>query len=611
MKLTCADLFCGAGGFSEGFRQAGFHVTAALDNWAPAVLTHEKNHPDTKAINGDILQFDPEELGSVDVLIGSPPCTEFSFANRGGGGDIESGLRLIYRFLRFVYELQPKWWVMENVPRTLDFLPREVPLRKLGIDKKGVLEIPVRTVFMSADFGVPQKRARAFSGNFPMPTPTHAETERNGKQPWRTLRDVVTMLRDPLLPPQLGEVVHDPVYGFELPAHELIDHFSNDLVLTDEEVRENRKAKEDHSWYGRMVFPDDLDRPARTVMATQLRVSRETTVIPASSGGYRRLSVREASSVQAFPITYQWWGKSQSLRYKLVGNAVAPPVANAIARAILEAERRKIPDRPIVIERVAAPAPMTTDERLKPRHLPLDRKFREHIPGSKVAGFRVDLDNHGSRPALNPGWRVKGRRPSHLVEWRAVLYRGSGKAVRSEAVDLVGALRRLATGISRDGGAEKRAWEFLSDVTTHLIPLIPDATTLQAVRAERIESAVTPYVLLDRVAEVVRRHYGAPQKVIHIASVRSAEFVPQRIAATLVATAFASAVANEGTSWMKTNHLQAFAADPSWRAPSSIRSIDLAKRIETAFRKELNRRPKGRRAHEQWAEVEQLTISGA
>jgi DNA (cytosine-5)-methyltransferase 1 len=382
-------------------------------------------------------------------------------------------------------------------------------------------------------------------------------------------------------------------------------------VLTEEEVRENRKAKEDHSWYGRMVFPDDLDRPARTVMATQLRVSRETTVIPASSGGYRRLSVREASSAQAFPITYQWWGKSQSLRYKLVGNAVAPPVANAIAKAILQAERRKVPERPIVIQTVALPAPETSDERQKPRHLPLDRKFREHIPGSKVAGFRVDLDNHGSRPRSNPGWRIKGSRPSHIVEWRAVLYRGSGKSVRSEAVTLVQALRRLATNVSRESGAEKRAWEFVADLTTRLAPLIPDATTLQAVRAERIGSDVTPYVLLDWIAEIVERHYGSPQKVIHIASIRSAEFVPQRIAAALVATAFASALANEGSSWLKMNRGQAFAADPSWRMASKIRSIDFNNKIETAFRKELSRRPKGRRGREQWTEVEQLTISGA
>lgn len=119
--LSCADLFCGAGGFSEGFRQAGFRVTNALDIWAPAVLTHEKNQPETEAIRADILSFDPERLGPVDVLIGSPPCTEFSFANRGGNGDVEAGMRLVYRFLRFVYELRPRWWVMENVPCMLAF----------------------------------------------------------------------------------------------------------------------------------------------------------------------------------------------------------------------------------------------------------------------------------------------------------------------------------------------------------------------------------------------------------------------------------------------------------------------------------------------------------
>ncbi len=298
--LTCADLFCGAGGFSEGFRQAGIRVAKALDIWAPAVLTHEKNHPDTEAIRGDILAYDPERLGPADVLIGSPPCTEFSFANRGGSGDVEEGMRLVYRFLRCVYELRPRWWVMENVPRVLDFLPDEIPLRKLGIDKRGSLPIPVRAVLTSADFGAPQQRKRAFSGDFPLPPPTHGEVATVATRRWRTLRDVVGTLPDPLRGVGEGDraplAVRDPIYGFDLPIEELTDHFSPDLVLTEEEVRENRKAKEDHSWYGRMSFPDDLDRPARTVMATNLRVSRETTVIAAGRDRYRRLSVREASS---------------------------------------------------------------------------------------------------------------------------------------------------------------------------------------------------------------------------------------------------------------------------------------------------------------------------
>ncbi|MBM4434341.1 MAG: DNA cytosine methyltransferase, partial [Chloroflexi bacterium] len=381
--LTCADLFCGAGGFSEGFRQAGFRVTKALDIWAPAVLTHERNHPDTEAIRGDILAYAPERLGPVDVLIGSPPCTEFSFANRGGGGDIEEGLRLVYRFLRFVHELRPRWWAMENVPRVLEYLPDEVPLRKLGIDKRGSLPIPTRAVLTSADFGTPQLRRRAFSGDFPLPETTHSEAGSGGSERWRTLRDVVAGLPDPLRPAwkvaasggdlateggevasrreRAGSTAIDPLYGFELPLEELTDHFSKDLLLSEEEVRENRKAKEDHSWYGRMAFPDELDRPARTVMATNLRVSRETTVIPAGRHGFRRLSVREASSVQGFPITYQWWGRSTPLKYKLVGNAVAPPVAFAVARGIARAARATVRERPYVIEHVDGPAPAPSE----------------------------------------------------------------------------------------------------------------------------------------------------------------------------------------------------------------------------------------------------------
>src|SRR6266511_564525 len=504
--LTCADLFCGAGGFSEGFRQAGFRVTKALDVWAPAVLTHEKNHPETQTIREDISSCDPDRIGQVDVLIGSPPCTEFSFANRGGNGDIEQGLRLVYRFLRFVYELQPRWWVMENVPRVLDFLPDEVPLRKLGVDKKGTLSIPSRHVLTSANYGAPQLRRRAFTGNFPVPRQTHTDTT------WRMLRDVVSTLPDPLRP--AAGVARDPIYDFELPVLELSDHFSADLVLTLEEVRENRKAKEDHSWYGRMSFPDELDRPARTVMATNLRVSRETTVIAAGGGRYRRLSVREASSVQGFPITYQWWASSTSLKYKLVGNAVAPPVAFAIAREILSAARLTTPRLPYVIRSVLEPAPAPV-ERERPRSLPLRRRFREHVPGSKMPGFRVDLDNQGK-----PG-------AGHLVGWRTVLYRGSGKSLRQQEFDLHDALDMLDR-TTANGELRNRARTFLKELEQSFED-VPDASSLQQIRAERMTAEVTPYVLIERAGEVVARHYGREQRVIRFHSPRDPTYVPARI----------------------------------------------------------------------------------
>ena len=101
--LTVGDLYCGAGGFSEGFRQAGFEISWAIDKWGPAAETYEKNIG-VKVTPEDVTRrsFDFASLPKVDVLIGSPPCQPFSLANRGGGGDAAGGLRLVVIFLEAV-----------------------------------------------------------------------------------------------------------------------------------------------------------------------------------------------------------------------------------------------------------------------------------------------------------------------------------------------------------------------------------------------------------------------------------------------------------------------------------------------------------------------------
>ena len=99
-KITVADFFCGAGGFSEGFRQEGFDVVFALDNWKPAIDTHELNHPECKSSLTDILTLDTpkkidEAIPDVDVIIGSPPCVSFSGSNKAGKADKSLGIQLI------------------------------------------------------------------------------------------------------------------------------------------------------------------------------------------------------------------------------------------------------------------------------------------------------------------------------------------------------------------------------------------------------------------------------------------------------------------------------------------------------------------------------------
>jgi DNA (cytosine-5)-methyltransferase 1 len=157
------DLFCGAGGFSEGFKEMGFDIVYSLDNWRSAVDTIKQNHPDTEVVKADVTETDASDLPHADVIIGGPPCTEFSYSKKGGGGNIKEGMKLVLRFLYFIQELRPRWWIMENVPRLLNTLPLEVSLRKLGIDKDGRLKIPRRMVLNSADFGAPQKRLRLIS----------------------------------------------------------------------------------------------------------------------------------------------------------------------------------------------------------------------------------------------------------------------------------------------------------------------------------------------------------------------------------------------------------------------------------------------------------------
>lgn len=348
-KLTLIDFFCGAGGFSEGFRQLGFNVVYGVDNWGPAVETFKLNNPGTEVVKADVTKLDAADVPKADVIIGGPPCTEFSGSKRGGGGDFKKGLILVGRFLYFVNELKPRWWIMENVPRLLQALPKRIAFKQLGIDKEGYFEIPKMQVFCSADFGAPQKRLRLLSGVYPNPVQTHAQdpvVTLGGRElePWVTMRHVVESYPNPFGRPRKGKKVRDPNYDKSVDETELEDHFGDFSVMTDEEAERNRNQKTNHAFYGRMKFPDDLDRPSRTVMATQFNASRETMVIEARKGGkkvYRKPTIRECASLQCYPIGYKFTGANPTTKYKLVGNSVPVKLSLALADAILKEAKSK------------------------------------------------------------------------------------------------------------------------------------------------------------------------------------------------------------------------------------------------------------------------------
>jgi hypothetical protein len=252
-----------------------------------------------------------------------------------------------------------------------------------------------------------------------------------------------------------------------------------------------------------MAFPDPLDQPARTIMATFMRTSRETIIVSDDRSGrtsaYRHPTVREAATIQGFPITYQLWGSSLSQRYKLIGNAVPAPaglrhrlidpdgmprIEGYIDRDAMPAER--------VLNRDPELAPDLTQAKLPgpTRSFPATRRFRDHLPGSRVPGYRVDLDNRGD----GDDW----------VRWVAKLYVGSGKSTRSQTVDLATAKAALLDvrrpgplayrreggtghrGPRRDGGAVRAR----------------RAGSLQAAHTRTIEGT-TPLQMLDQIGAEV------------------------------------------------------------------------------------------------------------
>jgi DNA (cytosine-5)-methyltransferase 1 len=166
---TVVDLFCGAGGFAEGFRQAGFRCIAAndVDPWAGETFRLNHHEYGTKFILGDIARPEIESAlldavgkTKVDAVVGGPPCQGFSQV-RNHHRIIDDSRNKLYReFVSVVSKLRPRIFVMENVPGLQNIAGGEIRqqiLEDLALDGEYAVE---SRVVDAAAFGVPQTRLR-------------------------------------------------------------------------------------------------------------------------------------------------------------------------------------------------------------------------------------------------------------------------------------------------------------------------------------------------------------------------------------------------------------------------------------------------------------------
>jgi DNA-cytosine methyltransferase len=586
-QLTVGDLYCGAGGFSEGFRQAGFKILWGVDNWGPAATTFANNFSEAEVLTDDVLSLDLRRLDPVDVLIGSPPCTHFSLANKGGNGDVVEGLRLVRRFMDAVDVLRPRYYVMENVPHLSSVLEQTISdsvLRRY---------FPQKRILDSADFGVPQSRRRFFLGKFPrlqIVTADHIP-----------MRRVVYGLPYPMAvhSAEGRSKVRDPLYGFTISISKLTDHFMQ-TALDRTDIQECLREKQRHPWYGRMRFPDSLDLPARTLDTNTALARRQSIVIVDSRGGskvHRGLTTRERACLQGFPITHQFWGEYLTYRFCLVGNAVPPPVARAMALAMREEMGMPLRRSPTFNLPDVLPPVTTSRTSVKPKYrFPLTRHYRWYVPGtlSRVRRVRVDFDNLGKAPARHPG-----EESQHLVEWRSVLYLGYARDYVGFKLDATTACRIAKYVCLRTGHRRDIVERVVSRSCKDFPKAIPDASTLQAIWAGRISGSVNPDRIVVQAAHTCKQAGVVPRtkesgilagecepfldnaaRVSRGKDWRQGIWKKARIdlytASASVAVSIAALIANRGVVWLRSNWGKHYAGQPldlPESRPSGMRGV--------------------------------------
>lgn len=356
-RLTVIDFFCGAGGFSEGFRRAGYDVIMGIDVWQPAIITHNFNHGLNDNVKS-VLDFeDIEEINKLpdsDIIIGSPPCQLFSLSNQGGNANKDLGIHLINTFFKviavkkFQKNSKLKAWLMENVPNSQNYVQEEYTFEDLDLASWAVSQglnpksIAIKSkynggVLHADDYGAAQARRRFVSG----------EITKTGEFPFpdRVAKEKVTLNKlfrnfpNPLEQSPV-EFVTDPNYPNEsVKFEDFKDHFY-DTGVYQVQWQKARDLKQRHPYMGKMSFPENMDKPSRTIMATQSASTREAILYKSGynrkgDGEYRLPTIREAACIMGYPLDYQFFG-DESTKWRQIGNAVCVQLSFALAIKILE-----------------------------------------------------------------------------------------------------------------------------------------------------------------------------------------------------------------------------------------------------------------------------------
>lgn len=346
------DIFSGAGGLSLGAEMAGVKISTGIEINPHAAKTFQRNHKGAKVLHGDIQNIDPKALYGekkpVFVIMGGPPCQGFSMSNTRTRNMKNEKNFLFLEFVRFVQEIKPAWFVLENVcneGKTLTMI--EDCFRSIeGYDNIS------SSILWASDYGVPQNRNRFFMvGNrlgidfkFPKKHETKITVE-------EAIGDLPSL--------QNGEMVDEAPYTLTLeeasPYAQLMRKGSdmarqnfvsrnNDLV-----IERYKYISQGQNW---RAIPDHLMQNyadkgrCHSGIYKRLRADQPSVVI----SNYRKsmlihpyedrgISVREAARLQSFPDTFIFEGPLMHIQQQ-IGNAVPPLLSKAVFLEILKQTKK-------------------------------------------------------------------------------------------------------------------------------------------------------------------------------------------------------------------------------------------------------------------------------
>lgn len=353
MKYSVLDLFCGAGGLSLGFKNAGFKIIGGVEFDETAMETHKANFgSDEETIFeycGDINKisdFEIEELKEkVDVIIGGPPCQGFSNGNRQQNLEDDPRNKLFFQYIRFVKIINPKAFLIENVPQILTRNNGYAKDQILRITKELGYKVKVR-VLCSEDYGVPQKRRRTvFVG---IREDIQAEFNFEDIEPIFEATTVYDAIADLTILETRSNF--NTLSKFERsPLQEYYYNPLSDIIWNHEPSTHNDKVVErircvpqGGNWQN---VPEELWDTHRTNRHSsaykRLDYMEPSITIDTGHMNYfhpifdRVPTVRESARIQTFDDSFIFKGTiTQQLRQ--VGNAVPPIMAQAIANTIIK-----------------------------------------------------------------------------------------------------------------------------------------------------------------------------------------------------------------------------------------------------------------------------------